>query len=328
MVEVAADGRHHAVLQEQLANGVEPLAVLLLERQEIADLVVAIGDVDAHVVVEHVAFDEPQLARIGMHELDAALLAEVLDEMRLLVGTFGDVLRLDERQAPGRAADRARVIEQHLQEQIALIARRVDREQRIVARQRRHDVAHDERLCERTQVDAADAREIRLHELERVLPARAREVADGVEPSVERRLSVRDGRPHLVEPCALVVGQRQGGAHVGVTRIELGEARERAHDPRANVMQIAELLGHYEQRPQHDAHGFDRAVMDIDDVARARVFREPPRDVHERGIRDEVDGLAHARIERGAREPELLGGRQHRAARLIGAVARSRFRAP
>ena len=165
MVEVAADRRDHAVLQEQRANRVEPPAVLLLERQQIADLVVAIGDVDAHVLVEDVVADEPQLARIGMHELDAAPRAVVLDEMRLLVGPFGDVLRLDEREVPAAAADRARMIEQHLQEQIALIARCVDREQRIVALQRRHDVAHDERLGERTEVDAADAREIRLHEL-------------------------------------------------------------------------------------------------------------------------------------------------------------------
>ena len=161
--------------------------------------------------------------------------------------------------------------------------------------------------------------------LQRVLPARAREIADGVEPAVERRLRVRDGGPHLVEPRALVVGQRHGAAHVGVPRIELGEARERAHDARADVVQVAELLGHHEQRPQHDAHRLDRAVVDVDDVARARVLGEPPRDVHERGIGNEVDGLAHARIERGARQAELLRGRQHGAARLIAAATRSRL---
>ena len=39
-------------------------------------------------------------------------------------------------------------------------------------------------------------------------------------------------------------------------------------------MQIAELLGHDEQRPQHDAHRLDDALVRIDDVARAGVLRE------------------------------------------------------
>ncbi len=80
---------------------------------------------------------------------------------------------------------------------------------------------------------------------------------------------------------------------------------------RADVMQVAELLRHHEQRPQHHAHGLDGAVVHVDDVVGARVLGEPPRDVHERGVGDEVDGLAHARVERGARKPELLRGRQH-----------------
>ena len=100
--------------REQRANGVEPPAVFLLERQQVADLVVAIGDVDLHVVVKDVAVDEAQLARIRVYQLDAAPRSVVLDEMRLLVGAFGDVLRLDECQVPAAAADRARVIEQHL----------------------------------------------------------------------------------------------------------------------------------------------------------------------------------------------------------------------
>jgi hypothetical protein len=171
-----------------------------------------------------------------VHQLDAALRAVVLDEVRLLVGAFRDVLRLDKGEVPPRATDRSRVIEQHLQEQIALIARRVYREQRIVTLQGRHDVAHHQRLGDRTQMNAADTGQIGLHELQRVLPARAGEIADGVEAAVERRLGVRHFGPNLVEPGAFVVGQRQGFTHVAVARIELGEARERAHDPGADVM--------------------------------------------------------------------------------------------
>ncbi len=112
VVEVAADRRHHAVLQEQRANRVEPLPVLVLEREQIANLVVAIGDVDAHVLVVHVVVDEPELARIGVRELDAAARAVVVDELRLLLRAFGDVLRLDEargsrRGGRSRARDRA-----------------------------------------------------------------------------------------------------------------------------------------------------------------------------------------------------------------------------
>ena len=302
--------------------------MLLLERQEIAHLVVAIGDVDAHVLVVDVVADEPQLARVGMRKLDAAAGAIVLDEVRLLLRPFGDVLRLHEHEAPRAAADRARMVEQHLQEQVALIARRVDGEQRIVILQRGHDVAHHERLRERAQMDAADARQVRLHEAQRILPARAREIADGVEPAVERRLRMRDGGPDLVEPRALVVGERHGAAHVGIPRVQLGKARERAHDARADVMQVAELLRHDEQRPQHHAYRLDGAVVGVDDVAGARVLGEPARDVHERGIGNEVDGLAHARIERGAGQSKLLRGRQHGGACLIAAARRSGLRAP
>ena len=97
----------------------------------------------------------------------------------------------------------------------------------------------------------------------------------------------------------------------GVARVELRESRERAHDARADVVQVAELLRHHEQRPQHHAHGLDGAVVGVDDVIRARVLGKLTRDVDERGIGNVVDGLAHARVERGAGEPELLRGRQH-----------------
>src|SRR3712207_3127909 len=111
--------------------------MLLLERQQIPDLVVAVRDVDARVLEEHVVADELELARIRVHELDAALRAVILDEVRLLFGTFGDILRLDEWQAAAAPPQGPRVVEQHLQEQIALVARRLDGEQRVVARERR-----------------------------------------------------------------------------------------------------------------------------------------------------------------------------------------------
>ena len=135
VIEVAADRGDHAVLQEQRADGVEPLPVLLLEREQVAHLVVAVGDVDARVLVVDVVADEPQLARIGVRELDAA---SRCDSTRRGATARPDLPRRTSarraRDAACRAADRARMIEQHLQEQVALIARRVDRQQRVVAR--------------------------------------------------------------------------------------------------------------------------------------------------------------------------------------------------
>ena len=175
VIEVSADRRDHSILEKQCADRVEPLPVLLLERQQVAHLVVAIRDVDAHVAVVDVVAREPKLARIGMHELDTAPRAVVLHEMRLLVGTVGHVLRLDEGEIAPAATDGPRMVEQHLQEQVALIARGIDREQRIVARERRHDVAHHERLGERAQMDAAHARQARLHDFSGTA-ARARKI--------------------------------------------------------------------------------------------------------------------------------------------------------
>ena len=52
MVEIAGQGGDHAVLAEQQAHACQGLAQLALQRQEIADLVVAIGDIDPDIAIE------------------------------------------------------------------------------------------------------------------------------------------------------------------------------------------------------------------------------------------------------------------------------------
>ena len=157
VIEVARDRGHDPIAGEQRPDRLERLAELALEREQVADLVVAVRDVDDRVLVVDLAIDERELARIGVPHVDPALRAEIRDEMRLLVGPFRDVLRLDQANVRARPADRARVIEQHLEEQVALVARQLERQSRVVRLDRRHDVAHQQRLRERPHVDAADA---------------------------------------------------------------------------------------------------------------------------------------------------------------------------
>ena len=81
------------------------MPVLALEREQVAHLVVAIGDVDAHVFVVDLVADEPQLARVGVHARRCRVrAAQVTREVRLLVRPLRDVLRLDQADgcAPGR----------------------------------------------------------------------------------------------------------------------------------------------------------------------------------------------------------------------------------
>ena len=132
VVEVTADGGHHAVLPEEGAHGVELAAVLALQRQQVAHLVVAVGDVDAGVAVEDLVAVEAQFARVGVHHGDAVPLLQKPRQGGLLVRAFPDVLRLDQADVVAVAADGARVIEQHLQEQVALVARQFDVEPGIV----------------------------------------------------------------------------------------------------------------------------------------------------------------------------------------------------
>ncbi len=200
-------------------------AILALERQQITDLVVSIRDVDPHVLVVDIVADQTQLARVGVRAARSSrACAVVLDERRLLVRALRDVPGIDEAEVVARPED-AGVIEQHLQEQIALIARRsiasngsqlrsagtTSRITRISARgptwmpptPHRFGSMNFSESCQRALVRSQTASSL---------------------PYSGCSACATLGHTSL-ELCALVVGERQRCAHVGA-RIEIREARE------------------------------------------------------------------------------------------------------
>ena len=80
MVEIAGKGGDHAVLAEQQAHAVERLAQLLLQRQEVANLVIAIGDIDLDIAIEDLLPLDAELARIGMDGDEPMALRQIAAE--------------------------------------------------------------------------------------------------------------------------------------------------------------------------------------------------------------------------------------------------------
>src|SRR5258706_11878325 len=134
-----------------------------------------------------------------------------------------DIFRLDETDYAGLPSDRPRVIDKDLQEQFALIARDLDAKSRIMRNERRHDVAHDELLGQGREMDAADAREIGLHEVKRFLPGGAREIANGIEAPIDGIEPLVLACPDALEPALLVRGDRKDAPDVLVREIARGK---------------------------------------------------------------------------------------------------------
>jgi hypothetical protein len=98
-------------------------------------------DVHALVAVVNVAVLDAQLARVGVRDRQVVTLGEVLAEDRLFVDAVFGIFWFNKAQAALRAAEGAGVVDQHLNEEVALIAREFDAQCRVVIEQRRHDVA-------------------------------------------------------------------------------------------------------------------------------------------------------------------------------------------
>ena len=173
----------------------------------------------------------------------------------------------------------------------------------------RHDVAHHKLSASGAIVDAADAREVRLHEAAATRASPRREVADGVEPPVERVRRVLH-RPRPRRTTRPRRSRAAGLPDVGVIEVEHRHARERGDDARADVMQVAQLLRHDKQRPQHHAHRLEHALSLVGEVVRAHVVGEPPRHDVELGVCDVIDRAPHARVENRAGEAERFGRRE------------------
>ena len=274
------------------------------QRHELAHLVVAIGDVDAHVLVEDLVALDAQFARVGMSDGEMVTARQIIAQHRLLVGTVMDVFRFDEAELARLAPDGARVIDQHLDEKIALVPRHFDDEARIVPDQGRHDVAHDKLLGDGREMDAADARQVRLHEVERILPAGAGEIAHRIEPAIDRVEALVGLGPGIAEPALLVGRDRENGPDALVCEIEVGDALERLDELKTDVMDVAQLLLHDEQRAQHEADGLFDALMLVDQLVDAGVGAQPLVDPRESRVAHMIGGAPYARLERCAGKPE------------------------
>jgi hypothetical protein len=154
VVKIADQRGDHAVLAEEQTDGVERPAELGFEGDEVAGLVVAIGDVDAYLAVEDLFASHRELARIGMDDGEAMALGKVAAERGLLVGPVMEVFRLDETKIAAGAADGLPMIDQQLDEQIALVTRQLDLPVGVVGEQGGHDIAHYQLLGQRREMDA------------------------------------------------------------------------------------------------------------------------------------------------------------------------------
>ena len=304
VVEIAHGGGDHAILPEQQAHRLQRTAEFLLQRDDVARLVVAVGDVDDAVLVPDLAVADIEFGRIGVRDGEAERAFEAALEDELFVDPVLGVLAFDEGEAAFGPPEGARMVDEGLHEEIALVARQFDLQAGIVREEARHDVAHHQLLGERAVRDAADAREIRLHEFQRVLPARRAEIADRVEPTIDRIGALVRRRPGLAQPALLALADAQHAAHVRVGEIERGQALQRVHQLLADEMDIGDLSGHREQRTQHDRDRLHRAFALVEQLARPRILGEAGGDAAERGVADMSHRGADAPVERDPREAE------------------------
>ena len=212
VIEIADERGDHAVLPEQKPHRLERPADLPFEVDELAQLIVAVRDVDPQILVEDLVARHAQFARVGMSDGEAMLAGQEFAQHGLFGRSVMDVFRLDEAELARIPPDGARVIDQHLHEQFALVPRQLDDQLRIVRQEGRQHVAHDKLLGDRRVVNAADAREVRLHEMQRILPARAGEIAHRVEPAVDRVEARMLLGPGVTEPALLVGRDRDDGS--------------------------------------------------------------------------------------------------------------------
>ena len=311
VVEVADDGGNHPVLLEQHAHAVERPAQLFFQFDEIAGFVVAIGDVDAVVAVIDVAVPDIELARIGVARDQLVALLDKVAEHRLFGRSAHFIFGLDHAQIAAGTADGTRVVDEKLHEQFALIARQLDFQFRIVRQEGGHDVLHHHPLGDRAVMDAAHARKIGLHEVERVLPLCGRKVAHRVQPPVHRIGAMMRAAPHFAYPAFLLGRDAHDVAHAFVLQIKPRDAFQRVVHLKADVVHIGKLLVHRQERPQHDAHGLDAFVALVQHAGLHGLGVQMFGEAGKRGVGHVVRGAADAPFERSAGKAEGFTGAEH-----------------
>src|SRR5439155_21988775 len=124
---------------------------------------------------------QPELARVGVQHREPVPGPEVLDQAPLLVDPLELVLGLDEAHGPSGPSERLQVSAQLAEEQLARVGKPLDPEYAILLQEQRHDRLAYHLLDRWHQVQSTDSGEVRLDELEGVLPHRASVVHQRVE---------------------------------------------------------------------------------------------------------------------------------------------------
>jgi hypothetical protein len=207
------------------------------------------------------------------------------------------------------------MIDQHLDEEVTLVARQADVELRVVRQKGRHHVAHHEMFGQRRIMDAADAGKIGLHEVHGILPAGGGEIAHGIEAAIDRVGALMRRCPGLGEPALLFRRNRENVSDADILPVQDGHALQGVGHALANMMDVGKLLGHRQQRPEHDAHGLALAFVLVDEVVGEGIRFQVCGDPREGGIAHMVCGAADAPVERRAGKTERFGGAEDRSSR-------------
>ena len=136
------------------------------------------------------------------------------------------------------------MVDQQLDEEVALVARQLDGEIGIMGEEVGTTSRMTSSSAEGRIMDAADAGQVRLHEMQQVLPAGGGEVADRVEPAIDRVQALMLGRPDVAQPGFFPGRDREDRPDPLILEIEVRRQLQRLDDGEADMMHIAELLGH------------------------------------------------------------------------------------
>ena len=115
MIEIAGQRRDDPILAKQHPQRLDIHSRFALQRQQVADFVIAIGDVHRAVLIPNLAVADLEFRRIGMQDLQPVTPQVVFGQRGLLVEAGAGVFRLDEADMMPVAADRFEMVHQLLE---------------------------------------------------------------------------------------------------------------------------------------------------------------------------------------------------------------------
>lgn len=218
----------------------------------------------------------------------------ILDDPLHFVGTIDRVLGIDEYDPSFRPANRIEMLQQILEEKLADILGQLEPDCRILREERGHNQIAEHLHGRRRHVQAADARQIWLEKLYRILPLGDGIVDDGVESSEHRIRFAMRRRPAFTKPLFFGRRDAQNLSNLRGGEVKIRQSLVAVEDSLRDVVGVTELI-----RPQRD-----RAKKKLYDVINSvALINEMPlgglatNRVHELDyirLRHPVEGVLHA----------------------------------